>query len=122
MRFKIDLESEPGIAVTIANGSMTLDDIKECTSALLRATDGTASRKLWDLREASFDLDAEQVKELAGFIKELKLGPTSRSALVVAGDLEFGLVRMYEAFRESSESQTKVFRDGDLAVEWLNQP
>ena len=39
-----------------------------------------------------------------------------RAAFVVARDLEFGLVRMFEVFRESDDVQTSVFRDLDQAL------
>lgn len=121
MSVTIDLESESGIAIGVARGEMGLEDIKDAAAALWRATEGKLTRMLWDLRLATFELDAEQVRELAEFIKRLTEGPRIRTAFVVAGDLEFGLVRMFQRLREAPGAEAEVFRDRALAVEWLTK-
>jgi hypothetical protein len=44
----------------------------------------------------------------------------SKAALVVSGDFEFGLSRMYEIFLESKTSNdVMVFRDIQKAMAWV---
>jgi hypothetical protein len=46
----------------------------------------------------------------------------SRRAVVVGSDLAYGLARMYEMMRANSPDLLEVFRDMDLALEWLGIP
>ncbi len=74
---------------------------------------------LWDLREAQFDLSTTEVRFLAEFTKQHSPFSRLRMAFVVAGDLEFGLIRMFEVFRETEGVRTAVFEDMGEALGWL---
>jgi len=43
----------------------------------------------------------------------------SKAAVVVAGDLEFGMARMIEAFLEESPVDMQMFRSLEKASAWL---
>jgi hypothetical protein len=77
---------------------------------------------LWDLREANVpsmtSADIERISELVS--KHWGKGGSSRAALVVSQDFEFGLSRMYQVFIESRIStQLKVFRNLEEALTWI---
>jgi hypothetical protein len=119
MSLTIDLESIDGICIGIAEGALTLAEIKESAATMWRLAEGPDVRMLWDLRKAKFDLDVSQVSDLADTVKQMVASSDSRIAFVVTENLEFGLLRMYEAFRHSDTSRTSVFRDRDKAIAWL---
>jgi len=119
MSLTIDLESIDGICIGIAEGTLTLDEIKQSAATMWRLAEGPDIRMLWDLRKAKFDLEVAQVSDLADTVKLMIASGESRIAFVVTEDLEFGLIRMYEAFRHSDTSRTSVFRDRDKAIAWL---
>ncbi len=119
MALTLDLESTEGIAIGIAHGSLTLNEIKESAEAMWRVVRGPEIRVLWDLRDARFDLSQTEVRDLAGFIKALAPEAELRTAFVAPQDLEFGLLRMFEMHRETQGAQTSVFRDKGRALEWL---
>lgn len=119
MSLTIDLESIDGICIGIAEGALTLDEIKQSAATMWRLAEGPDIRMLWDLRKANFDLEVAQVSDLADTVKLMIASGESRIAFVVTEDLEFGLIRMYEAFRHSDTSRTSVFRDRDKAIAWL---
>ena len=119
MPMTIDLESIDGIAIGIAHGSLTLDEIKESAAAMWRAVGAPDVRILWDLRDARFNLAKTEVQDLAEFVKGLVSAPTVRTAFVAPRDLEFGLLRMFEMLRKAEGVRTSVFRDKERAVEWL---
>ena len=119
MTVAFDLESVEGIAVCSAHGPLTLDEIKQAATTMWLLIEGTQIRLLWDLRDAHFDLDTAEVRGLAEFVKGLAGSTALRSAFVVSRDLEFGLVRMFEVFRETEGVLTAVFRDKTRAVDWL---
>lgn len=121
MTTSVDLNSEPGIAIANGYGLMKLDDIQECAQTLWKATNGQATRMLWDLRSVTFDINVDDVRQFAEFAKKLFSGPDVRSAFVASTDFEYGLIRMFEMFREAPGFTTQVFRDRDAAIEWLKE-
>jgi hypothetical protein len=119
MDIRLDLESVEGVAIGVARGSMTLEDIGAAAVALWQRVEGPRAHILWDLREARFDLSAAEVQELAVFVKNESPPGDLRTAFVVSGDLEFGLVRMFEALRDAPNSRTRAFREMEPALIWL---
>lgn len=47
---------------------------------------------------------------------------TERSAVLVSEDIDFGLMRMFEAMLLESDRPIRIFRERDRAVEWLELP
>ncbi len=119
MSLTIDLESVDGICIAIAKGSLSVDELRESAVAMWRRVEGPSVRILWDLRDAKFDLDAAEISDIANTMKRLAASAQPHVAFVVAQDLEFGLLRMYEVFREADGVRTSVFRDSELAIAWL---
>ncbi len=116
---EFDSDSVDGAVVGVARGQLTLEDMHEAVVSAWRLVEGPRIRLLWDLRDAQFDLSPNEVRELARFIKHQSPPGDIRTVFVVARDLEFGLVRMFEAFRETAGARTAVFRDKEQALAWL---
>ncbi|MFH1843313.1 MAG: hypothetical protein ABIF77_08890 [bacterium] len=77
---------------------------------------------LWDLREGNLaGFSAEEIRQLADFVSgNWGKSGRSRAALVVAQEVDFGLSRMYSALLDTrTKSQVRVFRDPELALDWL---
>ena len=117
---RIDSESHAGILIGAYEGPMTVAEMKRCTLELWKQVSGPRLRILWDLRHARFDLDTSEVRDLAEFAKRGAPAGDLRTAFVVSGSLEFGLVRMFEVFREAPGAATSVFREIEPAVAWLS--
>jgi hypothetical protein len=65
---------------------------------------------------------AERVRQLASLSTDMDTPTTGKLAIVAPKDFEFGLGRMYQAYREMESRGTKqvrVFRSMELALEWL---
>lgn len=115
-----DLESEPGIAIGIAEGMLSLEDIQKAAVGLWRQA-ALPSRILWDLRNASFDLTETEVRQLAEFTKQASPAGPQQAAFVVREGLAFGLIRMYEVHRQAPNARTMVFTEMEPAVKWLRE-
>jgi hypothetical protein len=77
---------------------------------------------LWDFRDASIEsVTSAEIDELTRFVAvHWATAGKSKAALVVSGDFEFGLSRMYEIFLESKTSNdVMVFRDIQKAMAWV---
>ena len=63
----------------------------------------------------------EELKALAAFAADLQSRSPVRIAIVVAGDLGYGLGRMYQAIREMRDldNPLMIFRSRQEAMDWL---
>ena len=78
-------------------------------------------RFLVDLRQAAMALRGDEVRALSGTRRELPfVTPESRTAVVVANPLAYGLSRMYELTRKD-DGRFRVFDDYDQALRWIEE-
>ena len=106
-----------GITITCFFNKPTLLDAKKAMDeALLTAQ---CRLMLWDLKEG-IDLPAEQLKEIARYGKKVNSLP-SRAGIIASDDVSFGLMRIYDAYREQEQHETRVFRSRQQAIKWLKE-
>jgi hypothetical protein len=73
---------------------------------------------LLDIRRADVrSVTSAGVRRLAE--RPFALAPESRRGVVVRGELNFGMARMYEALRDKLGGAIRVFRDFDEAKRWV---
>ncbi len=74
---------------------------------------------VWDFRSAILDVRAPEVREIARFVLDRQpSSPPPKVAFVIARDVDFGLARMFEVFRQHPSTEVRTFRDYDEAVSW----
>jgi len=115
--YKIDKERR--LVMTTVFGVVTLADGLAHQEKLRKDPDFDPSfSQLMDFSHAAkIELTAEDVRTLA---QQSIFSPDSRRAILVSGDLAFGLARMFEALRESfGEQGIRVFRNLDEALDWV---
>ena len=83
------------------------------------------THKLCDLSNADLSgISADCIISIAeftkGFFKEQGI-ETIRSAAYCPQDLDYGYIRMYQAYAEDSPEEMQVFRDPDEALKWLEE-
>jgi hypothetical protein len=104
----------------VAIGPITYTDVENHLLAE-RNSEGLAYREFVDAREATlvFASYPAQVRQMVALIrslgKESTLGPT---AVLVADDFAFGIMRMLEALVEDV-AEIRPFREEQLARAWL---
>ena len=109
------IEHSDGVTTIRLSRNLELDDIFEVIDEV--AAKDQCNRRLWDLT-AGFDFTNQQIEEIANRGK-LRWPNASRVAYVASNDLAFGLLRMFEVFREQDHYKTGVFRDEQEALRWL---
>ena len=100
--------SEEPIMNVIRNA---IDDVAENYLSELR---------LWDLSSEGINLTSTQIGEVAQYEKSKFLIP-SKIAVVASKDLAFGLMRMYQVFREDELAEVNIFRTEREARAWLKE-
>jgi hypothetical protein len=79
-----------------------------------------SGRRMWVL-EKGLDLSPDDL-QIAASAGKAKLKRPSKMAVVATEDLSFGLSRVFEFFRYQDGVESRVFRNEEEALVWLNKP
>ena len=115
-------ELENDLVYVRVKGDFALNEGVSATRRLWRDPDYYPGiHILWDLRETS--LAAVKTEEIRAFIgnieRNIDLRGTGRSATVVGSDVEYGVMRMFQAHGQHLPIKIRVFRDLDMARMWI---
>ena len=84
---------------------------------------GPGMKLLCDYSQLEFDLPTEEIEDLSQQMKRLSPEFTDcQVALISAGDLEYGLMRMFSLISSEAQFETRVFRSIENARKWLGLP
>ena len=123
MTVSIHIEPGTGMAIATCTGALGVSDAKEGAAALWKTPGWLGQAAVWDFREAEFDVSSLGIREVAQFIIDHQPAtPPARVAWVTPRDVDFGLARMFEVFREEPRTDFRVFRDYEEAVSWARSP
>ena len=106
---------EDGIVHIRFHGRPTLKDVLACFSELQDMPD--TRYRLWYFEEG-IDLQSGDVRYVADFTSNLGVQP-ERVALVSAHDPGYGLLRMFQSYRNDQGVEVRVFRNYDEAYNFL---
>jgi hypothetical protein len=122
MPLDYSIDTQRGMVFSKATGSFraadALDHMKRLSAdANFRPT----YNQLIDFREISaLELSTDQIRDLAS---TAIFGPGSKRAFVVSTDLQFGLGRVFSAYRHiEGEKGIMIFREMKDALHWLSLP
>jgi hypothetical protein len=114
-----EINAARGIVIVTVTGELTDESLFE----MHRHLAGDLAVKpsfavLYDLRQANgSSVTTDGVRALSDL--PLVLSPASRRAVVVPGDLGFGMARMYAMRRGTKGGAVEVFRDFAEASHWI---
>ena len=119
MAISFQFDPEARIVIATCSGSFGPDDARAGASAFWEHPEWRSLPVVWDFRDAQFDIVPEEVRTLARFVLEHQpSAPPPRLAFVTGREVDFGLARVFEAYREDPKTQVWIFRDFDEAIEW----
>lgn len=119
MPVSLSFDSENGIVVAICTGTLRAHDAKEAAAVFWSDLKWSGKPVVWDFRSAELDVRGTDVQEIARFIIERQPKvPPPRVAFVAGRDVDYGLGRMYQVYRQHPATQVRIFRDYDEAVSW----
>jgi hypothetical protein len=119
MTLSIHIEPDSGVAIATCSGVLRVTDAMEGAAALWETEGWSGRAAVWDFRGARFDLASSDVREIAQFIlSRQRATPPSKIAFVTDVDADFGMARVFEAYREDARTAFQVFRDYTEAVCW----
>jgi len=118
----IDYEVHSGVAIATCRGVVTGRDIRDLIARYVDDSRlSVPHRELFDVGHAeSFDVGGDDVRMVVDFVRST--GDRFRGAkvaYVAAGDMPYGIGRMFGAYAENLDIKLRVFRDINDAREWL---
>jgi hypothetical protein len=119
--FTIDNQSR--VALIAVNGKLSFDGVEHSIKSFYDET--PSLNVLWDFSAVmEIDLSMQETYQLANILKQARREKEKRkTALVSPGETVAGSSRVLEIFLEAvSDSKSldiKVFRDKELALQWL---
>jgi len=120
MSYRIDTGRR--IVFITLTGDLNLEEYKEYLETRERDPDYDPTMGgLVDARNARYLLETEAMRELATISKQFLPKTKMRRAIVVSGDLSFGMARMFQLLMGDDHLEYGVFRDYDKALEWLEK-
>ena len=111
--------------VIIGTGTGTLGFLEALEGAVSvwERRDWKGKSIVWDFRKARLEMTGDSVREFAEFVTNHQpLARPPRVGLVVSTEFDFGMARMFEAFREDFATEVRVFRSYEDAVAWAASP
>jgi len=124
MPIRYDIDRTDRVVYLTAEGRGTHGDFEDLIDRLAEDEDfQPGMRLLCDYSKFEFNLPADEVEEISQQMRRLSPAFTDcRLALISAGDLEYGLMRMFTLLSSEAEFETRVFRKLENAREWLGLP
>jgi hypothetical protein len=121
MTVSIRVESKTGLAIGTCSGVLSKDDAINGAKSLWQTPGWPGKAAVWDFRKAKFNLSSSDIELVALFIVNNQPAiPPSKMAFVAQSDLEYGLSRIFEAYRKDQRTDFRVFRDFEQAVIWAS--
>ena len=119
----LGIRAEGEILRVTFRGVVRTSDILAAFASASHAGRWVTNRRLWDVCGCDLAFIADEFAELAAVAQESDALP-GKLAVLVDSDLNFGLLRMYQVYRESRDVgvQLRVFRDEEDATRWLRLP
>jgi hypothetical protein len=120
MPFVHEISEDDATAFVTARNPLDIDSFRRSITDLAGEPGFQPHFKiLVDLRNMDFTPSNEEVRIIADVIGRMKEAYRSKVAVVVSGDLHFGLFRVASTYAEIKGFSMTVFRDLDEARAWL---
>jgi hypothetical protein len=123
MNISIQIEPKTGMAIVTCSGALQTNDAKEGATLLWKTPGWAGKSVVWDFREAKFDISSSDTRDIAQFIfSHQPETPPLKVAFVTHREVDFGMARMFAAYRQDDRTEFRVFRDYEEAVSWARLP
>jgi len=121
MTIRTTMDAAAGVRRYTVSDTLTMEDFRDALAEAYGRPQMQALSPLWDLRAARVGMSPAEMHQIADFIGERWRPPSAvRAALVVAEDLDFGMLRMLELLLGNRTShEVMIFRDVAAAERWL---
>lgn len=120
MNYNFEIEPEKKLLKESFTGIITLQDLSKANSTVLAHPKFQQGMNiLTDLRNGQISFGYQQMNQHILSLPNLHV---AKQAFVVAGETEYGMIRMFMTLIENKSyfEEVELFRDMEEALRWLN--
>ena len=124
MAIDIKFDTDKKFLVITVEGELVFDEFASATQTITSSTNFPAdTNAIWDMRKSNFHhADAELWRQFIEYRAGFTQRANCKAAIIVAGDFEFGMSRMFQMLAEHKiHMQIQVFRDMAAGERWMLQ-
>lgn len=115
----IQVEVKTRNVTVTCRGALRARDAREGAEAVWVTPGWSGQPIVWDFRGAQFDLSSAEIRDIAHFVlRGQPIPPPARVAFVTGRDVDFGMSRMFGAYRDDPRTEFRVLRDYKKAIRW----
>ena len=118
MAFLIEKDDSSGIVRLIFTGHAGLRVVVQATDRIMEDGRIVATLRLFDFRKAEVQFSPEDISRISDRSISNEPGG-SKIALLVRGDLQYGLSAMFGGLAWAASREIRVFKEEAEAVAWL---
>ena len=118
----VSFDAEGKFIRCLVTGELTFDDFVRSFQEIVTHPEFRPGMDvLWDFHGASMArMDQAMLRRIASHLREREhLRRGARVAVVVTGDADYGIIRMYEAIADTPAETFRIFRTLAEAERWL---
>lgn len=120
MPITYQIDREKGLTITHASGRITANEFLGYVDMLLADPSNEQCDELLILDQIDInDISSSDVRAAAQRSANLSRDTEFRVAVVAPSDADFGMSRMFQAFRELGDDRMDIFRELQEACDWL---
>jgi hypothetical protein len=122
MAVETTIDTEAGLITFKVTGELALDEIRQALEgAYAESTFRPDMNSLWEIKEGTIGVTPTQLPDLIKLLESLaeKRGADYKVAIVVRGNLDFGLSTIFQMHSYTLPFEVKVYQSLTQAREWL---
>jgi hypothetical protein len=122
MPVEMHIDTDVGVVTFKVTGDLVIDEIRKALESLYADPEFRPSmHSLWELKEGHVGVTATQLPELIKFLGKFaeKRGTEYKVAIVVRGNLDFGLSTIFQMHAYTLPFEVKVYQSLTQAKSWL---
>ncbi|MBF0277393.1 MAG: hypothetical protein HQM13_06380 [SAR324 cluster bacterium] len=106
-----------GISIIKYTSNPTLENVLQAMDEL--GYEESTFHRIWDMSNVDIAMTSDDMRVIARHSSQL-VRPDLKSAMIASSDHDFGMLRVYEGYREGLNGVLMVFRDFNEAWRWIH--
>lgn len=122
MKYSYNILDENQLTFIIPSGRYSLKDIKSLITLVVSDPDYNPDYNvLLNLREVNYTPVVSKIIEISEFIVTMKQSFRAKTAIITKSELMYQMFKLSAHYTSKQGLQTNIFKDMDIAKEWLGE-
>ena len=122
LKYSYNILDENQLTFIIPSGRYSLKDIKSLITLVVSDPDYNPDYNvLLNLREVNYTPVVSKIIEISEFIVTMKQSFRAKTAIITKSELMYQMFKLSAHYTSKQGLQTNIFKDMDIAKEWLGE-